>query len=47
MVVDDKKSVEKKEEEGKEVDLVDLRQLTKRLSDGPDPDFDPKFQRGD
>ena len=42
----DEKSLEK-EEEMKEVDFGGLREVTKSSSDGPDPDLDPKFKRGD
>jgi hypothetical protein len=46
LLVTDNKSLEI-EEEIKEVDLGGLRQVTKSFSDGPDPDLDPKFKRGD
>ena len=46
LLVNDKKSLEK-DEEIKEVDLGGRRQVTKSLGDGPDPDIDPKFKRGD
>ena len=46
LLVNGKKSLEKEEEDIKEVDLRGLRQATKSFSDGPDPDLDPKFERG-
>jgi hypothetical protein len=46
LLVDVKKSVEK-EEASKEVDCWGRRPVTKTLCDGPDPDLDPKFKRGD
>ena len=44
LVSDDK---DKKDEEGKQVDLGSLRQVTRSISDGPDPGLDPKFKKGD
>ena len=42
----DKKSLEK-DAEIKGVDRGGLKQVTKSFSDGPDPDLDPKYKRGD
>ena len=46
LLINDKKFLEKCEEMH-EADLGGLKQVTKSFSDGPDPDLDPKFKRGD
>ena len=42
-----KEEEEENKEDTKEVDLESLRVLKKVGSEGPDPDLDPKFSRGD